>query len=150
MDSSEQLDASSQYPAVSRGEGYAVAHLDDLGAGPGFRKVRKGLGVAAFGVNAIVMPAGYASGFHYHDEQDELYFVHQGTMEIEFGDGSVHPLPAGTFAHVEAHTLRRLRNVGQGDAIYLCAGGKGGYVGRDGKLPEGEQRVSGPPGAAQG
>jgi hypothetical protein len=29
-------------------------------------------------VNAIVMPPGYASGFHYHDEQDELYFVHQG------------------------------------------------------------------------
>jgi hypothetical protein len=39
--------------------------------------------------------------------------------------------------------------VGDGDAIYLCAGGKDGYVGRDGRLPEGEQRVGGgPPGAA--
>lgn len=139
---------SSDYPEVRRGEGYAVGHLDDLGDGHGFRKVRKGLGVAAFGVNAIVMPAGYQTGFHYHDEQDELYFVHEGVMEIELGDGTVYPMPAGTFAHVEAHTLRRLRNIGDSDAIYLCAGGKDGYVGRDGKLPEGEQRMSGPPGAS--
>jgi mannose-6-phosphate isomerase-like protein (cupin superfamily) len=137
----------SEFPKVRAAAGYAVGHLDDLGEGPGFRKVRKGLGVDAFGVNAIVMPAGYASGFHYHEEQDELYFVYQGSLEIEFGDGSKHALPEGTFAHVDAHTPRRLRNVGDGDATYICVGGKGGYVGRDGRLPEGEQRVSGPPGA---
>jgi quercetin dioxygenase-like cupin family protein len=130
-----------EYPAVTVGEGYAVGTLDDLGSGPGFRKVRKGLGVTAFGVNAIVMPAGYESGMHYHDEQEELYFVHRGSMEIEFGDGSVHRLDEGAFARVDAATLRKLRNVGEGDAIYLCAGGKDGYVGRDGRLPEGETRV---------
>lgn len=136
------------YPQVRSGDGYSVGHLDDLGEGYGFRKVRKGLGVQAFGVNAIVMPPGYATGFHYHEEQDELYFVHRGDMEIEFGDGSVHPLREGTFAHVDAHTLRRLRNVGDSDATYICAGGKGGYVGRDGRLPEGETRAhGGPPGA---
>jgi mannose-6-phosphate isomerase-like protein (cupin superfamily) len=139
--------ATSEYPNVKSADGYAVGHLDDLGEGYGFRKVRKGLGVEAFGVNAIVMPAGYATGFHYHDEQDELYFVHRGTLEIEFGDGSIHPLPEGTFVHVDAHTLRRLRNIGEVDAVYLCAGGKGGYIGRDGRAPEGEGRVSGPPGA---
>jgi quercetin dioxygenase-like cupin family protein len=138
-----------EYPAVTIGEGYAVGTLEDLGAGPGFRKVRKGLGVTAFGVNAIVMPAGYESGFHYHDEQEELYFVHRGTMEIEFGDGSVHRLEEGAFARVDAATVRKLRNIGDGDAIYLCAGGKDGYVGRDGRLPEGETRIhGGPPGAA--
>lgn len=130
-----------EYPGVSIGEGYAVGTLDDLGAGPGFRKVRKGLGVTAFGVNAIVMPAGYESGLHYHDEQEELYFVHQGTLEMEFGDGSVHRLEEGAFARVDAATVRKLRNVGDGDAIYLCAGGKDGYIGRDGRLPEGETRV---------
>ena len=61
------MEASSDYPNVSVGEGYAVAHLDDLGDGPGFRKVRKGLGVTAFGVNAIVLPPGIETGFHYHD-----------------------------------------------------------------------------------
>jgi mannose-6-phosphate isomerase-like protein (cupin superfamily) len=138
----------SEYPEVSSGDGYAVGGLEDLGDGYGFRKVRKGLGVTAFGVNAIVMPAGYETGIHYHDEQEELYFVHRGEMEIEFGDGSVHRLPEGAFARVDAATLRKLRNVGEGDAIYVCAGGKDGYVGRDGKLPDGEGRVSGPPGAA--
>jgi mannose-6-phosphate isomerase-like protein (cupin superfamily) len=136
-----------QYPNVKLGEGYAVGHLDDLGQGPGFRKVRKGLGVSAFGVNAIVMPAGIESGFHWHEEQEELYFVHRGTIEMEFGDGTTQRLPEGSFARVDAPTLRKIRNVGDGDAVYLCAGGKDGYIGRDGRAPEGEQRVGGPPGA---
>jgi len=131
--------AASEFPNVTEGDGYAVANLDDLGEGPGFRKVRKGLGVNAFGVNAIVMPPGIDTGAHFHDEQEELYFIHRGTVEIEFGDGSVHRLEAGGLARVDAATVRRLRNVGEGDAVYLCAGGKGGYVGRDGRLPEGEE-----------
>jgi quercetin dioxygenase-like cupin family protein len=141
-----------EYPGVSVGEGYAVGGLDDLGEGPGFRKVRKGLGVTAFGVNAIVMPAGYVSGSHFHDTQEELYFVHRGTIEMEFGDGSVHRLEEGGFARVDAATVRKVRNVGDADAVYLCAGGKDGYVGRDGRMPEGETRVNGnpptPPGVA--
>ncbi len=138
-----------EYPGVTTGEGYAVGTLDDLGQGPGFRKVRKGLGVTAFGINAIVMPEGYESGSHYHDVQEELYFVHCGAIEMEFGDGSVHRLDEGGFARVDAATVRKVRNVGDGDAVYLCAGGKDGYVGRDGRMPEGETRVGGgPPGVA--
>jgi mannose-6-phosphate isomerase-like protein (cupin superfamily) len=130
----------SEYPGVRRGEGYAVAQLEDLGEGPGFRKVRKGLEVTAFGVNAIVMPPGIESGFHYHDVQEELYFLHSGTIEIEFGDGSVERLEAGGFARVDATTVRKLRNVGDVDAVYLVAGGKDGYVGRDGRVREGEEQ----------
>jgi len=138
----------SEYPNVTVGEGYAVAaDLDALGDGYGFRKLRKGLGVTAFGVNVIVMPPGYETGKHYHDEQEELYFLHRGTIEMEFGDGTTHRIEEGGAARVDAATLRKLRNVGDTDAIYLCAGGKDGYVGRDGRAPEGEQRVSGPPGA---
>ncbi|HEY2141959.1 MAG TPA: cupin domain-containing protein [Solirubrobacteraceae bacterium] len=130
----------SEYPKVTRGEGYAVGHLDDLGDGPGFRKVRKGLEVEAFGVNAIVMPAGIESGFHYHDEQEELYFVHKGTIELELGDGTVHRLGEGALARVDAPVQRKVRNIGDGEAIYLIAGGKGGYIGRDGRVPEGEEQ----------
>jgi uncharacterized cupin superfamily protein len=138
-----------EYPDVTTGEGYAVApSLDALGDGYGFRKLRKGLGVTAFGVNAITMPPGYESGSHYHDTQEELYFVHRGTIEIEFGDGTTHRLEEGGSARVDAATLRKVRNVGDGDAVYLCAGGKDGYVGRDGRMPDDEQRVGGPPGAA--
>ena len=64
------------------GEGYALAHLDDLGEGPGFRKVRRALGVTAFGVNAIVYPPGLRPGLHAHERQEELYFVHAGEVEI--------------------------------------------------------------------
>ena len=34
------------------GDGWSVATLDEMGEGPGFRKVRTELGVEAFGVNA--------------------------------------------------------------------------------------------------
>jgi mannose-6-phosphate isomerase-like protein (cupin superfamily) len=129
-----------EYPRVRKGEGYAVASLDDLGEGPGFRKVRKGLDVTAFGVNAIVLPPGIETGFHYHDEQEELYFLHSGTIEMEFGDGTVERLDAGGLARVDAATVRKLRNVGEVDAVYLCAGGKDGYVGRDGRVREGEEQ----------
>jgi mannose-6-phosphate isomerase-like protein (cupin superfamily) len=125
---------------VTEGEGYAVAHLDDLGDGPGFRKVRKGLGVSAFGVNAIVLPPGVETGFHYHDVQEELYFVHRGAIEMEFGDGSVQRLGEGGMARVDAATVRKIRNVGEIDAVYLCAGGKDGYVGRDGRVRPGEEQ----------
>jgi uncharacterized cupin superfamily protein len=139
----------SEYPNVTVGDGYAVApDLNALGEGYGFRKLRKGLGVTAFGINAITMPPGFETGKHYHDEQEELYFVHRGTIEMEFGDGTTHRLHEGGSARVDAPTLRKLRNVGEGDATYVCVGGKDGYVGRDGRLADGEQRVSGPPGAA--
>jgi mannose-6-phosphate isomerase-like protein (cupin superfamily) len=130
----------SEYPEVTTGEGYAVGDLDALGDGPGFRKVRKGLGVTAFGVNAIVMPPGIESGSHYHDTQEELYFVHRGTIEMVFGDGTAHRMEEGAFARVDAPTLRKIRNIGDVDAVYLCAGGKDGYVGRDGQVPEGEEQ----------
>jgi mannose-6-phosphate isomerase-like protein (cupin superfamily) len=133
---------SAENPAVRTGDGWAVAHLDDLGEGPGFRKVRRGLGVTAFGVNAIVLPPGIDAGSHYHDQQEELYFVHRGTLEIEFGDGSTAELAEGAFARVDAPTVRKIRNRGDVDAVYVIVGGKDGYVGRDGQVPPGElQRV---------
>ncbi len=124
---------------VVRGEGWATAGLDDLGEGPGFRKIRSPLGVTAFGANAIVLPPSYATGSHFHDEQEELYFVHAGRVAIEFGDGAVQELGPGGLAWVDAPTPRRLRNLSDSEeAVYLCVGGKGGYVGRDGRTAEGE------------
>jgi len=135
------------------GDGYAVGNIDAIGEGYGFRKIRRELGVTAFGVNAIVMPAGYESGSHFHDEQEELYFVHRGRIEFEFGGGAKHVLGEGGVARVDAATVRKMKNVGTDDAVYLVAGGKDGYVGRDGRTPEGEDNprgpgLSGPPGAA--
>jgi quercetin dioxygenase-like cupin family protein len=136
------------------GEGYAVGSLAGLGEGYGFRKVRQGLGVDEFGVNAISLPAGYETNWHFHDEQQELYFVHAGRLEIEFGDGSKHVLGEGGFARVDPATVRKMKNVGDVDAVYVVAGGKDGYVGRDGRVPDDEDSprgrgFSGPPGAGE-
>ena len=135
----------------TEGDGYAVASLDGLGEGYGFRKIRRALGVTAFGVNAIVLPPGYETGRHYHEQQEELYFVHRGTVEIEFGDGTRHVLGEGGLARVSPATVRRLRNLSDSDdAIYLITGASDGYVGRDGRLPEGETSrfaSGGPPGS---
>ncbi len=136
---------------VTKGDGYAVANLSNLGEGYGFRKIRKGLGVNAFGANAIVIPPSYETGRHLHEKQEELYFLHSGRIAIEFGDGSSHELEPGGLAWVDAPTVRKIRNLSDSeDAVYVVVGGKDGYVGRDGKLPPGEESRfggDGPPGA---
>jgi quercetin dioxygenase-like cupin family protein len=118
--------------AVEQGDGWALAHLSDLGDGPGFRKIRGPLGVTAFGVNAVVMPAGYRAHPHRHERPEELYFVHRGTLEFEFGDGATHRVGPGGVVRVSPSTVRRIANVGDGEAVYVAIGGADGYVGRDG------------------
>jgi quercetin dioxygenase-like cupin family protein len=129
---------------ITKGDGYAVGHIDDMGDRYGFRKIRRSLDVTAFGVNALVLPPGYDAGRHFHDEQEELYFVHAGAIEMRFEDGSAHRMEPGTAARVDPSTVRGVANVGDEDAVILVAGGKDGYVGRDGQMPEGEERGGGP------
>ena len=112
---------------------YTVSSLDVLGEGYGFRKIRKALGVTAFGVNAIVFPPHYEGPNHFHDTQDELYFVHRGTATFVVG-GDEHTVPEGGLVHVESTTPRSVSNLTGDDLVVLVVGGKGGYVERDGQL----------------
>jgi mannose-6-phosphate isomerase-like protein (cupin superfamily) len=113
--------------------GYQVSSLDELGEGYGFRKVRQPLGVTAFGVNALVFPARYEGPNHYHDQQDELYFVHRGTATFTF-DGEEHEVGEGGLVHVESTTHRMISNRTDEDLVLFIVGGKGGYVERDGHV----------------
>ena len=113
--------------------GHAFGSIDELGEGYGFRKVRRALGVTAFGVNAVVMPPGYEGFHHFHDTQDELYFVHSGTARVEV-EGEERVLGPGGLVHVASTTPRRISNAGDEDLVLLVVGGKGGYVERDGHL----------------
>ena len=97
---------------VVTGDGYAVGNIDALGEGGGFRKVRRALEVKALGINVIVMPPEFAGRRHYHYEQEETYFIHQGQAELEFGDGEL---------------------------VYVAVGGKDGYVENDGHLLPSEE-----------
>jgi mannose-6-phosphate isomerase-like protein (cupin superfamily) len=108
--------------------------IEELGEGYGFRKVRVPLGVTAFGVNAIVYPPGYEGFHHYHDVQDELYFVHSGSARVEV-EGDERTLGPGGLVHVESTTPRKVSNAsGTEDLVLLVIGGKGGYVERDGHM----------------
>ena len=115
--------------------------IDELGDGYGFRKIRSALGVTAFGVNAIVYPPGFDGFLHYHEEQDELYFVHAGTALVEV-DGEARELGPGGLCHVSSTTPRKVSNAGDDDLVLLVVGGKDGYVSRDGQLvnPEDAER----------
>ena len=113
--------------------GYHVSSLDELGDGHGFRKVRAALGVTAFGVNGIVFPPRYEGPNHFHDTQDELYFVHRGTATFTI-DGEEREVGEGGLVHVESTTHRQIANRTDDDLVLLVVGGKGGYVERDGHL----------------
>jgi mannose-6-phosphate isomerase-like protein (cupin superfamily) len=113
---------------------YAFGSIDEMGDGV-FRKVRRELGVTAFGVNALVLAPGVVSRPHFHDEQDELYFVHRGRARFDVAQESFE-LGAGGVVHVEATTPRRITSVGDEDLVMLVVGGKDGYVGRDGQPAE--------------
>jgi uncharacterized cupin superfamily protein len=111
--------------------GYGVTTIDEL---PGFiRSIRRPLGVTAFGVNAIVLPPGTEWFKHWHEQQDELYFVHRGRAGFAV-DGERFELGPGGVVHVEAATPRQLWNAGDDELVVLAVGGKGGYVERDGHL----------------
>ena len=119
--------------------GHAFGSLEELGEGHGFRKVRRELGVTAFGVNAIVYPPGYVGFKHWHDKQDELYFVHRGRARVEVGD-EVRELGEGGLLHVESTTPRLVSNASDSEnLVLLVVGGKGGYVERDGHLVDVER-----------
>jgi mannose-6-phosphate isomerase-like protein (cupin superfamily) len=89
--------------------------------------------VTAFGVNAIVYPPHYDGPEHYHDTQDELYFVHRGTA-LFVVDGDEYTVGEGGVVHVESTTPRSVSNAGDDELIVFVVGGKGGYVERDGHL----------------
>jgi mannose-6-phosphate isomerase-like protein (cupin superfamily) len=119
--------------------GYAFGSLDELGDGYGFRKVRRALGITAFGVNGIVMPPSYEGFLHFHERQDELYFVHRGRALVEIG-GETREVGEGGLIHVEATTPRRVSNASESeDLVLLVIGGKDGYVERDGQLVDPER-----------
>jgi mannose-6-phosphate isomerase-like protein (cupin superfamily) len=106
--------------------------IDELGDGV-FRKIHRELGITAFGADALVFPPGTQWFNHYHEMQDELYFVHRGRAGFEVG-GEEFELGLGGLCHVESTTPRRFWNAGEDDLVLLVVGGKGGYVERDGRM----------------
>ena len=122
---------------------YRVTSLDALDRVPldegVWRPVRRVLGVTAFGVNGVVYEPGFEGFLHYHDTQDELYFVHRGRAIVEVG-GETREIGEGGLVHVESTTPRKFTNASDTEElVMLVIGGKGGYVDRDGHLVDMER-----------
>ena len=111
--------------------GYAFGSIEEMGDGV-FRKVRQELGVKAFGVNVLVLAPGVVARPHFHEEQDELYFVHRGRARFRL-PGETRELGPGGLCHVEAATPRQIVSVGDEDLVLVVVGAKDGYIGRDGR-----------------
>lgn len=117
--------------------GYAFGSIDEMGDGV-FRKVRRELGVTAFGVNVLVLEPGVVARPHWHEEQDELYFVHAGRARMAL-PGEARELGPGDLCHVESTTPRQITSIGEERLVMLVVGAKDGYVGRDGRPADPEK-----------
>jgi uncharacterized cupin superfamily protein len=98
---------------MERGDGYVIAHQQELERTGGWTLVRRSLGAESFGVNLIEIPPG--ESIPEHDErgrdQEELFFVLAGSPVLVI-DGVDHATAPGVFALLAPERRRTLRNDG--------------------------------------
>jgi uncharacterized cupin superfamily protein len=98
---------------MERGDGYVVAHRQELERTGNWTLVRRSLDCQAFGVNLVDVPPG--ESIPEHDEtardQEELFFVISGSPTLVIA-GEEHPVAPGTFARVDPAYRRTVRNDG--------------------------------------
>jgi mannose-6-phosphate isomerase-like protein (cupin superfamily) len=108
-----------------------VKRLDDFEAvfHGGFRRVRAGLGVTAFGMQVIELPPNadmYPEHDHSHDEQEEVYLALSGRGTLQVGDEEF-TLEPGVFARVGALERRKIVTGEEGVRI-LAVGATPGRI----------------------
>jgi hypothetical protein len=110
---------------------YAVKRIDEMEAvyGGAFKRARAELGVEAFGMQIIDMPAnfdGYPEHDHAEDGQEEVFIALRGGGEIEIA-GERFPLDGDHVARVASGTMRKVWPGEEGIRL-LVLGGKPGDV----------------------
>ncbi len=103
---------------MERGDGYVIAHRDELERTGNWALVRRSLDCQSFGVNLVDIPQGDSLPEHDETERDqeELFFVISGSPSLVI-DGKEHAAPPGTFARLAPAHRRTVRN----DAPEPCA-----------------------------
>ena len=98
---------------MERGEGYVIAHRDELDRAGNWRLVRRSLDCRSFGVNLVEIGPGESIPEHDETERDqeELFYVLSGSPALVL-DGQDHAVPAGTFARLDPAHGRTVRNDG--------------------------------------
>jgi len=115
-------------PMIREGDGWAISPgIGALGDGR-FRRVRPLLGVTAFGINVKVMQPGSSSREHWHTEQQELIFVHDGEVEVTFGEGVIERIGPGAIVVIHPGQPHAVRVISDEPAVLVMMGGKDGVV----------------------
>jgi uncharacterized cupin superfamily protein len=94
-----------------------------------FRAVREALGVTAWGMNVLDLDPGcegYPDHDHLEDEQEEVYFVFEGSVVLLAG-GAETTLSRGDFVRVASSVRRKLVTRAEGARV-LAIGGTPGHA----------------------
>jgi uncharacterized cupin superfamily protein len=96
---------------MQRGDGYTIAHREELERTGSWTLVRRSLDCQALGVNLVEIAPGESIPEHDETERDqeELFFVISGSPTLVI-DGEEHSAPAGTFARLDPSHRRTVRN----------------------------------------
>jgi uncharacterized cupin superfamily protein len=101
-------------------EGLTIRRREDLERSGNWLLARRSLGLAAFGMNVVEIPAG--EQIPEHDEidrdQEEVFIVLEGSPSLVV-DGREIETPAGTFARLDPGLRRTVVNRGEGVAAVL-------------------------------
>jgi mannose-6-phosphate isomerase-like protein (cupin superfamily) len=111
--------------------GVSVARLDP-GGDERFQRLRRELGVSAFGLNLIRLRPRQQGRIHRHERQEEVYVVLEGTLTLEV-EGEPQELEKDMLARVAPGVRRRLSNRGHATLLVLAIGGATVHEGRDGE-----------------
>ncbi len=102
------------------GDGFTILHRDELERTGRWSLARRSLGVRSFGMNVVDIEQGYAIPEHDETERDqeEVFIVLSGSPTIVI-EGRDYAAPTGTFARVDPHVMRTVRNDGSEPASVL-------------------------------
>jgi uncharacterized cupin superfamily protein len=92
---------------------FTIVHADDFERNGSWALVRRGLGLAAFGINFVDIGPGTQIPEHDETERDqeEVFLVVTGDVTAVL-DGARHPAPPGTFIRCDPEVTRTIANDG--------------------------------------
>jgi quercetin dioxygenase-like cupin family protein len=115
---------------MERGDGFTIAHRDELDRNGRWSLIRRTIEVGSFGINLVTIESG--DDIPEHDEterdQEEVYLVLSGEASV-IVDGQVHAAPTGTYARIAPERRRTVRNVGSSplELLMISAPQTSGY-----------------------
>ena len=101
-------------------DGVTIRRREDMERNGNWLLVRRSLGVGAFGMNLVEIPAGERIPEHDESDRDheEVFIVISGSPSLVV-DGREIEAPAGTFARLDPHLRRTVVNNGEEPASVL-------------------------------